>query len=65
MGEGSFNTWGDDTSTPGLSGSGPSKNIHLEVVLRNGIFLAVDQVAKVRGRDLAVALTGFDVLGNG
>jgi len=65
VGEGSFNTWGDNSDTPGLSGSGPSKNIHLEVILRNGIFLAVDQAAKVRCRDLALALPGFDVLGNG
>lgn len=49
---------------PGVSGNGPSNNIRGEVFLSKGIALAVDQVAKLRGRELAQAPPGFNVLGD-
>jgi len=37
-----FNTCGENTCTPGMSGSGPSKNFGGEAFLREGIILVVD-----------------------
>ena len=50
---------------PGVSGNGPSNNICGQAFLSKGIALVVDQIAKLRGRELAQALPKFNVLGDG
>ena len=50
---------------PGVSGNGPSNNIRGEPFLSKGIDLAVDQFAKLRGRELAQAPPGFNMSDGG